>query len=640
MRLADSLERWSLARLTAVGLVLQSALATVLLTWPTLVRLGGRVLGAEEADTLKHLWTLWWVRAHLLREGFGLHTELINQPVGTDLWPVEPLNGLAAVLLWWLPVVPVANLLAMANMTATGVAAGLLAWALTRDRLAAHAAGLLLQTSAWSLFALHVGVGELQHLWLLPLGIWALVRLKETLRWRWVLAVAGLLAMSVIACFYYGFYLALALVVVGAWGLVTGPRRPAMALRLLAAAGLAMAVAVPVTHAFSTSYGDPFDTSRSILAYVFGEGMGQVVVDPVGARLQPIELLAGRAAFWGHGLHDLEAYGGGRLLGIPMLLLGVAGLVRRPREGVPYAVIAVLGVLLALGSYLSSGGVEVALHGRHLRLPFLYLNRALAFVAEPINFPVRFLALTSVALAALGPLALDGRSTRWRQVLFGLAALNVVDVQVRGLLPWPLPGFQTRELGALAALDDPADPAGGEGAVLDLGASIRDDPESRHLCIEAQLVHGQPIQVVPIDRLEFHVRDGRFFAAGLRMVEDLSPVYRGVPGEAPPGDYRADLYMLRQAGFDRILVVAMGGRDPLSEPLRRGLDAAFGAPVLATPLAVTYRVPAVEGDTRQIEAWRAEHAARSEAARAASGGPNPMQPLGHEKDAAPGAPSP
>jgi hypothetical protein len=606
----------------------QSVVATVLLTWPTVPHLGERVLGYPEADTLKHLWTLWWFRAHLMHEGIGLHTRLINQPTGTDLWPVEPLNGLGAVLLGWLPVAMVANVLALTNLTATGLASGLLVWALTRDRAASHAAALLLQASSWSLFALHVGVGELQHLWLLPLGLWALVRLVVTRRWAWVPALAGLLAGSVIACFYYGFFLAMALLVAGVWGVLIGPRRPALLLQLLIAAGLALLVAVPVLRAFSVSYGDSFDTSRPLLAYVFREGLGQVVVDPVGARLQPIELLAGRAPFWGHGYGDLEAYGGGRLLGIPLLALGGVGLVRRPRKGLPFVLLAVLGVVLALGSYLSVGGAEIAIHGRHLRLPFLYLNRALAFVAEPINFPVRFLALTSVAAVVLGALALDGMAGRWRWVLLALAGLNVVDIQLRDLLPWPLPGFGLRALDPLAAMDEPGNPAAGEGAVLDLGAAIRDDPESRHLCIEAQLRHGQPIQSVPIDRLEFHVREGRYFAAGLRAVSDLSPAYRGVPGEVPSGDYRGDLHVLREAGFDRILVVAMGGREPLSDALRRGLDAAFGPPVLQDPRAVVYRIPDVEGSPDQLQAWEAEHAARAEAARLAAGGPNPMQALG------------
>ena len=137
---------------------------------------------------------------------------------------------------------------------------------------------------------------------------------------------------------------------------------------------------------------------------------------------------------------------------------------------------------------------------------------------------------------------------------------------------------------------------------------------------------------MPIDRLEFHVREGRSFAAGLRAVSDLSPAYRGLPGEVPPGDYRGDFHMLRQAGFDRILVVAMGGRDPLSASLRRGLDGAFGAPALESPRAVVYRVPEVSGSPEEVQAWEAEHAARASAARAADAGPAPMQPLGPEKE--------
>jgi hypothetical protein len=55
-----------------------------------------------------------------------------------------------------------------------------------------------------------------------------------------------------------------------------------------------------------------------------------------------------------------------------------------------WVVLALLGALLAMGSYLVVNGEVVELAGgSRVRLPFFFLNRALGYVAEPLNFPVR-----------------------------------------------------------------------------------------------------------------------------------------------------------------------------------------------------------------------------------------------------------
>jgi hypothetical protein len=608
-----------------VLLSLQSLGLALLLTWPSLIR-PGRVLGGIDADTMKHVWTLWWCRAHLLREGLGLHTGLLNQPEGLDLWPVEPLNGLGSALLAWLPVIATANILAMLNLSLTGLFAGLLGWELSRERSSALAVAFLVQTSSFALFTIHVGVGELQHLWLLPLGCWCLLRLAATQRWRFVLCTGLVLGLGTVACFYYGFYLALALLVLGAAALVGAQRRLLLLGQLLLAAGLAALIVLPVTRAFAASYGDSFVVSAGFFDYLFREGLGQTVVDPVAARLQPADLVIGRSELWGQGYRELEAYGGGKLLGVPMLLLAMVGLSRRPGRGLAWLLVAALGVLLALGSYLSVGGSELIVGGTRLRLPFLFLNRALALLAEPLNFPVRFLALTTIGLSCLGGLALKGQGPRLRWVLLPLVLLNAVDLQLRGLLPWPLPSFEPPALADLAVMDADG-PAGGRGAVLDLGAAFRHDQESRLVVMSSQLHHQQPIQAVPIDRLEFHVREGRWFAAGLQLVEDLGPAYtrKGPPAS---GDYRGDFHMLRQAGFDRVLVVSMGGREPIPAPLSGALDEALGEPLATGPIFAVYGIPQVEASPEQAQAWQAEHAQRSQQAERETESPGAMPTMG------------
>lgn len=629
---------WLRGRGLALPLGIQSVVLALLLTWPAVIRLE-RVLGGVDADTMKHIWTLWWCRAHLLREGLGLHTELLNQPAGLELWPVEPLNGAGAVLLAWLPVVAAANLLAIANLVATGLCAGLLGWEITSSRVGALATAFLVQSSSFALFAIHVGVGELQHLWLLPLGCWALLRLARSGQWRFAVLTGLVLGGGTVACFYYGFYLALALLVLGLAALVPAERRLRLLGQLTTAAALAALIVLPVTRAFAASYGDAFASQYGFWAYLLQEGLGQTVIDPVGARLQPVDLVLGRSDMWGQGFGDLEAYGGGKLLGLPMLLLAVGGLVRHPRKALVWLLVAALGIILALGSYLSGGGEEVLVGGARLRLPFLYLNRLLAFVAEPLNFPVRFLAVSTVALACMAGLALRGGKPilRWAAVV--LVLLNAVDLQVRGLLPWPMPSFELPRLEALAALDQAGHVAGGDGAVLDLSGAFRHDPEARLVVMTSQLHHQQPIQSVPIDRLEFHVREGRWFAAGLQIVDDLAPAYMK-RGDAKPGDHRADFHVLREAGFDRAIVVSLGGREPLPPAFLTAASGSLGEPVLQGEIYAVWSIPEVTATPEQAQAWQRAHAERSERAQEETLAPGPMPAMGPHRPEPPTAESP
>ena len=76
-----------LARIRTTALeTLWFVACTVALTWPTALQPSAAVLGSQHADGMKHLWTLWWIRASVWREGaFPFQTELVNYPVGMEL---------------------------------------------------------------------------------------------------------------------------------------------------------------------------------------------------------------------------------------------------------------------------------------------------------------------------------------------------------------------------------------------------------------------------------------------------------------------------------------------------------------------------------------------------------------------------
>ena len=202
--------RW-LLKLAAI-----SVLLSVLLTWPGVLHLNEEVIGSPDADGGKHFWTLWWIKHNVVVLSSIPHqTTLVNFPEGMALYPIEPLNGLGVSLLFFLPLVLATNLLALINMSLTGFFGGLLGRALTGSKEAGMVCGILLQSSAFSMFTLHAGVGELQHLWWIPLCFLLWYRLRSRLQWRYSLALGLALAGATLSCFYYGLFAGFGVAVLG-----------------------------------------------------------------------------------------------------------------------------------------------------------------------------------------------------------------------------------------------------------------------------------------------------------------------------------------------------------------------------------------------------------------------------------------
>ena len=271
---------------------------TVALTWPTALQPGAAALGSQHADGMKHLWTLWWIRASVWREGaFPFHTELVNFPVGMDLYPIEPLNGLMAVLLPWVDVVLLSNLLIMGNLFLTGVAGAWFGRILTQgNQWGGLGAGTVLLCSSVTSFFVTVGVGELTHLWWLPLGLGLLLKAMRTEGNRpWVYVGLSMVG-AVLSCFYLGFFLGVAVIIVVLWRLAVGPDRLHTFIRALLAAAIVLSITLPVSRTFARSYAKPETASGTFMEHVFQE-RGQQVTDVEKGRLDPRQLLSpGRTA--------------------------------------------------------------------------------------------------------------------------------------------------------------------------------------------------------------------------------------------------------------------------------------------------------------------------------------------------------
>ena len=508
---------------------------------------------------------------------------------------------------WWLlfgflPIVAAANLIALLNLTATGLAGALMGQTLSGSRWGGFVAGTLLQGSAMTAFTLHVGVGELQHIWWLPLGITAWYRFRQRMGWREALLLAGALVGATLSCFYHGFFLATAVAVLSITTLWAGRDTPRLLGRYVVAAGLGLLVVLPVTQSFSSSYvSDDVAPEVALMDYLL-EDHEQPVTDPASARLSPSQLVLPARGRRVDAPRELQGYGGGRYLGLLLLGLAIAGIARRPRQALPLAAAALVGVILAGGSYLVLSSEEVVLAGEaRLRLPFFYLNRLLGRIGEPLNFPVRFLAITSVGLSACAAMATRGR---WGPAIAVAALLSLLDVRVNQLIPYPMPTLQPWDYGVLETLPDEDAPT------VDLSLAWRADREVRWAVLSAQMVHGQKLQGVPLERIEYFARDGHYFVSALPLVKGLAPAYAHHEPELEGVDVRADLALLYDAGFRRVQVLGVGQDRRISPVMQTRMVELLGKPLVYDEAALVWTLPIPDATPEELQGWRLEHARR------------------------------
>jgi hypothetical protein len=444
-------------------------------------------------------------------------------------------------------------------------------------------------------FFVHVGVGELWHLWWLPLGLGCLLRARQTLQWRWFLALSTSLVGALLSCFYLGFFLAFS---VALWALMTlwaGRKTPSLLLRYAVAAALSLAIVLPVIQSFSTSY-QSGDVPQIGLKRYLVEDHGQPITDPPSARVELAQLLTpGREP----ARREELAYGGGRYLGWLFVGLGLLGVVVDPKRGLPWLVIGGSAILLATGSYLTAGGEAVLTgQGARMRMPIFWMNRVLGYYAEPLNFPVRFLAVTVTAMAAMAALAVR----RWPWLVL-LAPLAVIEVSWGQLLPWPWANFTPRDARALMPMQALPD-----RAVIDLALAVRSDQENRYSALGTQIRHGKKLNAIPLERIEFFARDGVHFVKATQLVQDLGPLYNNTGGSLS-GTYRADIAVLRDAGFSWILVAYRNGSEHLPSQLVLEMNRVLGDAIIQDTGLGVWELPVVEHSPEELSTWKAQHEA-------------------------------
>ena len=300
--------------------------------------------GSEAGDVYKHAWGYWHTLV-VLGDGSWPRTSLLNAPEGGFLLDVMLLPALilSPVTALFGPVVS-ANLWVLGSLLALGGAVYALSRKLTGSVPGSVAAGLVAQTTPFLVgHALASGVHERLSIWIFPLTLLALLRIREGSR-RWSLALVGALVFTTIHCHTFGLLAGLMAMGVVAAGIALGPdRRVAARLLvppLLVALGLMGAVYGGVHHLLHLApylAGVPADRTEAHL----GVSAAYLEVATFRSLLDP-SYVAGQLPK----RMDDELFNLSYLGWVPLSAAVAAGFIafRRRRQ----ALLAVLGLVIAI----------------------------------------------------------------------------------------------------------------------------------------------------------------------------------------------------------------------------------------------------------------------------------------------------
>lgn len=477
--------RWRL------GVLLGYLLLGVLFTWPLVLHLGDSVIqkGDLPVDAAQGVWNLWWTRSALLAGENPFVTRMLFHPATLNLLyqTLSLPNALLAlpVLLLAGPVAAF-NTVVLLSFGLGGYWAYRLARAFTLDRFAALMAGFVFVCTPYHVQ--RVWSGPLELIATHWMALYALL-LAHALARRAPASVAGAalaLVVTTLASQYYGLYAAVYTAFYVTLAALLAPRG-ARRSTFLSGAGIGalwVALLLPLVI-WAGGLG------AAVLEdwYVRQVYHAVALVDLVTPNVRH-PLWGGAAETWLSQRHPFGPEGGAGLgLGVA-LLIGVA-LWRRWGRAWPWALLALLVLLLAMGPQLRLTAAESAVPGPFLLLdlvgPFRNSSRPAIFVALML-IPVAVLVALGIA-ALRTPATERGRmgAVPWAPML---AALVVIESLVA---PWPL--MRLRAVPESLALN--ADPT--PGAVLDLPPRLNDS-----VGLLNQICHGRPIMGGYLARIPFY----------------------------------------------------------------------------------------------------------------------------------------
>lgn len=481
-----------------LGLVL-AALGYVGLTifsYPTAVaHLRDRYL-ADSGDGASFIWSYRMLPDAIRQLDNPFESALLFHPVGVNL-AFHTNTPLEAVLISLLSATgigfPLAvNLVILAAVALTGVATYLLALHQSGSRWFSFVAGAAFLLLPWR-YGRAFGHHNLVHTWLLPLGLYALLRLIDRPSRVKGVALGAVVGAALLTDITFFLFLLLALSVVGAFHLRVLRQRGGVRQLVIGAiisVVVALPVAVPMLQALASGELEPLP----------GWGAADTSSVDLVAWLVPPPwhpLLGSQAVpFNGHIFRGGETLG---YLGV-LLLGGLAGawLAARRRQWHWPALAAIAGVL-AMGPFLQvygNSGSLFELLGRRFIVPLPYMILHYVPVLNGLRIPSRFSVLVALACAVLAATALARLTASRPRLVPGLAIVVLAVVVVDF---YPNRAYAPQTSVAVPAAYRAVRDSPGDRAVLEVPIQWRDGfgqiggPDDNTIVLKYAAFHRKPV---------------------------------------------------------------------------------------------------------------------------------------------------
>jgi len=503
----ERLQRLALAKLLPLGLYL---LLAVLATYPLILHFGSW-LPSDDGDALQNYWNYWWTARALAAGQNPYQTPLLYAPYGAPLYlhTLNLFNGLVSIPLQLLfGLIPAYNLIVFLSLTLAGYFAYLLVTEISGSRRAGFIGGIIYAFGSYHMTHMFGHMNLLASEWL-PAYILCLVRATGAggrRRTGYTLAAVGALLLLMLCDWQYILFAAL-------FTLCYAPAR-SIARRALAPLIVAASIGTLWLILAAPLLLPTIAQARSGDTIAPTDGQ----VQQYGADLLDFIRPTQFAIFWrplwrilGEGALQPSSAGGVFLGFLPLLLAAIA-LWRAPRRAWPWAGLALIFAVLALGPSLAIGDVD-----RGVPLPYALVGQIpLLNIARVPNRLVLVVTLCLAILAGLALVSLRQRfgariGTRARLVLTILLAAALLAEHLA--VPFPMEAISAppfyRQL--------PASPE--PGTILEI-------PYCKQCSITnyRQTVHGRPVIGGYISRrLLYPVRDSPLFREILPPGEDMTP---------------------------------------------------------------------------------------------------------------------
>ena len=428
----------------------------------------GTVAGAGP-DVVTTLWTMAWFRETWAGAAWGGYSDWFNFPFGGQgailspitaaLWSV--LSGVigdaaattwTGILLLWGMVCAVFWMSRQAGWS--WLASGCAAWVLVVPRYAIYTLG---ETGV-------VGIAALPMI----VGMGMALRLRETHSWRWVLALAGMMALQGLENPYLT--PALPLFVFLLMLQKKGLKSLGLAL-LLGLIGVAMVGAI--------HHGATAQDYESVKPNAFLEVFGLFfpVIERPWARVLPIEWFWPERVLWSYGVMDSIHTAGRGYMGVSLFIGVFWALLKGDRERWSWAVLFFLGLILSTGSQWGDWPSVFGL-----------LNSIAERLVRALTQPSRYLILAMVGGAGLLAGMVHQLEQKRARLAWALWGALLMDGLVWGGLALRLPAISLPERSCMSGVEQIS------GGVLVWPWDGSDDEDSRATLQSRlfQVVHRHP----------------------------------------------------------------------------------------------------------------------------------------------------